>query len=252
MKPTLYSTDVENTFKDRDEPVSISIDTLQCSPYSGKKILVQLEPPGVKNLIDDIIQFHNHYDLILAWHPKILEKCSNAKKFIYGTTWIDLKTFKAEKKNQVSFITSSKDFTDGHHLRQLIYSMLQGYKIDGFEVLTYRSPPQVPSKAPFFENAKFSIVVENEMYPNWITEKLIDCFVTKTVPLYWGASNVGDFFNEDGVFKFTTLNELKLLLNMMIEDGIYETLLFAIEDNYNRALEFLDFHKRVDAEIDLL
>ena len=39
----------------------------------------------------------------------------------------------------------------------------------------------------------FSVIVKNERLPNYLTEKLIDCIVSKSIPLYFGYPNVGDY-----------------------------------------------------------
>jgi hypothetical protein len=28
---------------------------------------------------------------------------------------------------------------------------------------------------------------------NWVTEKIVDCVITGTVPIYWGAPNIGEY-----------------------------------------------------------
>jgi hypothetical protein len=45
----------------------------------------------------------------------------------------------------------------------------------------------------------FSFAIENCRQPYYMTEKLIDCFITGTVPIYWGADYAIDFFNPDGM-----------------------------------------------------
>ena len=52
---------------------------------------------------------------------------------------------------------------------------------------------------------QYSIVMENGRYPNWITEKLIDCLLSRTIPIYWGAPNVGEYFDRDGILTFDNI-----------------------------------------------
>lgn len=251
-KPQLYGADFTNKFKERTKSVSISVDSLQLDPHASFKVFLQLEPPSVKNLIDAVVENQDSFDLILAWHPTILEKCSNAKKFIFGTCWIDLDNYQSEKKDEISFLTSSKDWTDGHQLRQVIYHYLKNKKqINEFSVKSIQTPPRIPNKNEIFENAKFSIVVENESLPNWITEKLIDCFATKTVPIYWGCSNLGEYFDTEGVLQFSSFEELVMLINTL-DSQAYEDRSSAIEHNYKESFKYHDLFARVDAELDLV
>ena len=41
----------------------------------------------------------------------------------------------------------------------------------------------------------YSIAIESTQEKNYISEKLIDCLITKTIPVYWGCSNASDFFD---------------------------------------------------------
>jgi hypothetical protein len=45
----------------------------------------------------------------------------------------------------------------------------------------------------------FHIAVENNIDDYYFTEKLLDCFRTYTVPIYWGTSRVLDIFDKDGI-----------------------------------------------------
>lgn len=231
------------------EDVSLSFDTMQYSPTSKIKVLVQVEPPELRNLKEVIINNSSKFDLILAWDKDILNSCPNSKKFIFGTCWIDFKTFKEKKQNEISFITSYKRQTKGHQLRhQLLEKYSNTDNINGFFFRKISSPPRIENKNILFENAKFHIVIENTSKDNLITEKLIDCFATKTIPIYWGCPNIGEFFNEKGIIKFNTLEELDLILNKLTPE-YYEELSDVLEENYQKSKEYYDFHKRVEKEI---
>jgi hypothetical protein len=41
----------------------------------------------------------------------------------------------------------------------------------------------------------YSVAIESTDEQNYISEKLIDCLITKTIPVYWGCPNVSDFFD---------------------------------------------------------
>ena len=157
------------------------------------------------------------------------------QKFIFGCCWIEWDTFKPNKKKVVSFNTSDKGWAPGHKLRQQIWDGLEDAEdLNGFEIVKHRSPPRTPNKNYLFETAKYHIVVENERRNNWITEKTIDCFASKTIPIFWGAPNIGEYFNTDGIIIFNTIEELKDIL----------------EENYERSKEYWDFHARVRKTIE--
>ena len=41
----------------------------------------------------------------------------------------------------------------------------------------------------------YSIAIESSQEINYFTEKLIDCLITKTIPVYWGCPNISEFFD---------------------------------------------------------
>ena len=43
---------------------------------------------------------------------------------------------------------------------------------------------------------EYSIAMENSQQKNYFTEKLADVYLSWTVPLYWGAPNISDYFPE--------------------------------------------------------
>jgi hypothetical protein len=225
--------------------VSISYDTLSYDPSAKYKILVQIEPPEILNLTDSIINNSHNFDLILSWDNNILTNCNNSKKFIFGSSWINEDKFISNKSNQISFLTSNKLFGNavGHKLRHEVFDKLSDTYND-FTTLKLMTPPRIEDKSIMFTEAKYSIIIENVSSPNWITEKLIDCLITKTIPLYWGCPNIGEYFNESGILTFTTFDELLILLNNLTV-GHYESLVDVVNDNYIKSLEYVDFHSRV-------
>ena len=47
----------------------------------------------------------------------------------------------------------------------------------------------------FYRRGKFAITMENNDKPYYITEKLVNGIRADVIPVYWGTSHVGDFFN---------------------------------------------------------
>ena len=123
------------------------------------------------------------------------------------------------------------------------------YNVNNFNGVT--TPPRIESKNILFENAKYHVVIENTSRPNWITEKLIDSLATKTIPIYWGCPNVGDFFNEEGILTFNNMDELNTVLNSITPE-FYDEMKDVIEENYEKSKEYYNFHERVEREVNTL
>ena len=79
----------------------------------------------------------------------------------------------------------------------------------------------------------FHIAIENTSIKDYFSEKLLDCFQSKTVPIYYGCTNIGDYFNTDGMFIVNSVEQIIGVCNRLTEDT-YKAMLPAVEDNYNR------------------
>lgn len=56
-------------------------------------------------------------------------------------------------------------------------------------------PKGVADKLSFLKDYKFSLAIENVSHEGYCTEKLIESFAAGTVPIYWGAPDIAEYFN---------------------------------------------------------
>ena len=84
---------------------------------------------------------------------------------------------------------------------------------------------------------KFSIAIENGIHDNYFTEKILDCFLTGTIPIYRGPKNIGDFFDINGIITFETVDELINIVNTLT-DNEYQNRIKSIENNFGLAKKF--------------
>lgn len=98
MKPKVFSSSTTGTMelfksglRDREQTMSITFDDgFNFDDTSDFRVYMQIEPPEVVNCLGILIERHNHYDLILAWHENVLKACPNAVLFPQALcTWID-------------------------------------------------------------------------------------------------------------------------------------------------------------------
>jgi alpha(1,3/1,4) fucosyltransferase len=64
----------------------------------------------------------------------------------------------------------------------------------------YRGPAK--SKAETLGQYTFALCFENSILKGWITEKLFDCFLAGTVPIYWGAPDIENYVPEECFIDF--------------------------------------------------
>jgi len=97
----------------------------------------------------------------------------------------------------------------------------------------------------------FSITIENSKEDYMFTEKLIDCFLTGTIPIYYGCPSIGKFFNIDGIIVINTLDDLTNILPTL-NDDLYNKIKPYIEDNYNKAQQYKTFIINEKAILDII
>lgn len=248
-------------FAEQELPVSISVDEFDFSDASPYRVFVQLEPNDIVPTEQRLIDNHTFYNLIITWNQRVLDGCpDNTVKYIFGTCrWaIDPKDHcdVSKKRFAASYLTSSKTMCAGHHFRYAVYDSLPA-NIGDLEITKYMSncggkhpdiKPVLECKRPLLYPYMFTIVMENGRYNNWCTEKIVDALVSRTVPLYWGAPNVGDIFNKEGIITFESKEDLITKLGKLTPED-YTSRLEAIEDNLHRAMKLADVHSRINDTI---
>jgi len=81
----------------------------------------------------------------------------------------------------------------------------------------------------------FSIVIENDQYDDYFTEKITDCFATGTIPVYYGTKNIGNYFNTDGIIEIPNdENLVDFIITNRLNKDLYYSKMDAIEDNLER------------------
>tara|TARA_R100001510_G_scaffold2527_1_gene1936 strand:+ start:130 stop:933 length:804 start_codon:yes stop_codon:yes gene_type:complete len=224
---------------DFEKKVSISIDNLDHDQSADYKILFLAEPLAILPTVSEgALRCAYKFDKIYTFCQSFIERYPNAELFEWGSSWLDFKDLKINKMNNVSFVTSNKNQTKGHKLRNEIFDYLKEVDIsNGLQFYSHKSPPFHDRRNDFFESSKFHIAVENSKQKNYFTEKIIDCFASKTVPIYFGCPNIGDWFNMDGIITFNDLDELKTIVSKLDKD-CYNVRQKAIERNYEIAKQF--------------
>lgn len=261
-----YWFDKSQVLKGIPQPCYITVDSINDYKPDMINVYVQVEPRAIcGNTKQYLIQNYHKYHTIFTYDEDVLKHCPNALFYVYGTLWIPEIYYKnidiSKKTFKISTLAGSKDMgASGHKFRKTIHHNQD--KLKDFPIIFYRSNVQLPhlpdynnnpllptdpeyrlSKFPLFETFQFSIVIENSRQTNYFTEKLTDCLITKTIPIYYGCPNIGDFFDISGwiIIENDSVEELKEKLNILNED-YYDKYLDVIEKNYNTTLYYKDVY----------
>jgi len=92
----------------------------------------------------------------------------------------------------------------------------------------------------------FNLCFENDLYPGYVTEKILEAWIAKTVPLYWGHDE-DKILNPDALVNLKDFNSLEDFVVFVSElysdkDRMVEMIsqpLFKNQFNYNEIVNFL-------------
>jgi hypothetical protein len=200
----------------------------------------------------DYMLFEQHkglekkFDAIFTHSASLLDKYSNAVFVPAGGVWygtplhggiLDRERYKLKKKN-ISVVSSEKIMCELHRFRiDIARYYKNSSQVDTFG--TFAGGPYIKI-SDSLDEYRYSIIVENDISYYRFTEKILNCFASMTIPVYIGASKIGDFFNIDGIIQVHKLDidYIDKLLSSCNEKD-YLSRLTAILDNFNRVNDFL-------------
>lgn len=134
-----------------------------------------------------------------------------------GQTWFVEKSFDeliampaVTKEKRISVLCSDKQFTPGHKQRYQFVRQLKQHFGDQLEWFG-RGVQDFKDKWDVLAPYEFSIAIENSVYPHYLSEKISDCFLAYTVPLYFGAPNVSKYFDPQSYIQIDLYNIQKTI-----------------------------------------
>lgn len=147
------------------------------------------------------LEFFHQFDRVFTFwdapsFPQIVHE-QTALPWYVGRNFDELEALtleqcRSQKRDAVSWITSSATHKDGHKVRMTLkdYLIAQRFPFDLFG----RGFTPIDDKFDALFPYKYSIAIENHACPHYWTEKIADCFLSWTVPIYSGPQNILDYF----------------------------------------------------------
>tara|TARA_Y100000114_G_scaffold152512_1_gene170904 strand:- start:1279 stop:2097 length:819 start_codon:yes stop_codon:yes gene_type:complete len=195
-------------------------------------------------IISDTVQFiKDNLELVMSHYKKIFT-CDYSLVSLHdriefcppGSNMPWVTDEPKDKTNLVSIISSGKNTTDGHKLRNKCVEYCLNNP--GFDVYGRAFNP-IERKDEALLPYMFSIVYENCCCDKYYTEKITDCFASKTIPIYWGTNLIKEDFNEDGIIFVDNLPKT------ILSAELYHSKIDSVNENYDRV-------KKLEAADDLV
>jgi hypothetical protein len=185
-----------------------------------------LNQPIIDDVKNKLNQYMSCYEMIFTWSEELVNLHDRIKWIPgYGSYIKNPQIYSKDKL--VSIICSMQNWLPGHQDRLAMVEQLSPYA-PWFG--KGRGDMEIKFKEEGLADYMFSVAIEN--MDNWFTEKLLDCFLTGTVPIFYGTSNIGKWFNLDGIIILKDEFDIESLTEEM-----YYSKMDAIKDNYERALK---------------
>jgi hypothetical protein len=159
--------------------------------------------------------FTEQFSHLITNQPQIIhpQKCN----IHTGAPWFVNKSYDELVKIQevlktklISIVTSDKLITDGHKLRFDFAHRLKDYFKDEIDLFG-RGIVDFDDKWDVLAPYKYNICIENGEHQDYFTEKLNDCYLAYTFPIYHGCPNITDYYTKDSLYQIN-INDFELSL----------------------------------------
>jgi hypothetical protein len=165
---------------------------------NGRTLLVLNEPEYVRSYAPEYLR---QFDWIATWRDDI--PASNViRAYCMDGWWLKrtydhLKNDRIEKSGLISVVSSDKSSIPEHRRRFAFINRLIGHFKDRLTVYGSLNGNYCHDKYSALAPYQYSIAIEAASFPDYWTEKIADCFLTETMPLYFGCPNITDYFDRN-------------------------------------------------------
>ena len=218
---------------------------VRCAP---ENVWAIMQEPYVSGVFQWMVEGHQQFRNVFTHHPgrnvykKKYIRSQPALPWHVDATYDELKNSAIpDKRNTVSWVTSNLTSFPGHKLRMEFLANLQSSEV----------PADVYGKGiKYIENKwdalapyRYSLAIENSSGPDYWTEKIADCFLSWTVPIYYGCTNLEDYFPESSFIRIDINQPEKALniINAALANDDWQARVSALKEARNLVLERYQF-----------
>jgi hypothetical protein len=212
---------------------------------SCKVTLLMLEPWAIQSRYYRMLWLLRYkFDSILCRYQRLCCRYTNIHHFEAVESWVDINVFSPcyVKPKICSIIASAKNDLPGHQLRHHIIERIraQNLPVD----IMGRGYVPFDNKEDGLLPYHYSVVIENVQDNDYYSEKLLDCILCGTVPIFWGAPNIADYFDPRGMIIcnnsdaiITAVDSLSAIIPFEVKE--------VMELNRQKAMLLVDLNGRI-------
>ena len=195
------------------------------------------EPMVIQKRLYHAIRFiASRFQYVFTHSTELLAQLPNARFVAHGGTFLDVVDRPLPNKTKrVAIIASAKRDTAGQRLRHQLVDWASEHVPD-LDALGLGYKP-LDDKADGHDPYFFSVVIENDQEAGYFTEKIVDSFLCRSLPIYCGAPDIDHFFDPRGMIVCRSEQEARHAIRTLTVEE-YEKRLEYLEANRVRALQF--------------
>jgi hypothetical protein len=231
-------------------------ETVNCP--KDRIILITPEPYSIQYYPSRFVSQFSH---VITNQNQI--KHNNINILHTGTPWfvnksydelIDLNEKSVEKTKKISIITSNKLVTDGHKKRFEFAMKLKKYFNDEIDLFG-RGINDFDDKWDVLAPYKYNICIENSKQDDYFTEKINDCFLSFTFPIYYGCNNLKKYYSPTSFKEIDIDNydfSLRTIENILNDKFHYNEHLNSIKESRYKCLNNYNIFPIISSFLDQL
>ena len=176
----------------------------------SKNIWALMQEPYVKGFTDWMVEGHNYFYKVYTNHIPF----KNSKYIVShpAVPWHVNRSFDQlsvmdipNKSKTISWIVGNARDLPGHYQRLSFLKFIQDKSPVDIDLFG-RAVRVIDDKWDGLVSYKYSLVIENSCSTDYWTEKLADCFLTWTIPFYYGCTNLEEYFPQESFIR-VNINE---------------------------------------------
>ena len=227
---------------------------VRCSPDN---IWALMQEPYVRDVFDWMVEGHGQYAHVFTHYPpknnrpNKYVRCQPALPWHVNRSYDELKAQAVPaKQKDVSWITSNLTVFPGHKTRMdfLEYLRSRNASIDVYGKGINFIVDKWDGLAPY----RYSLAIENSSGPDYWTEKIADCFLSWTVPIYYGCANLEAYFPQESFIRIdiTRPDEAwEIIVDALTYDN-WEARVPALEEARNLVLDRYQFFPHMQSLVE--
>jgi len=222
----------------------------------SENIWMLVQEPYMAGLTDWVMEKHGAFGRVYTHRPanasSKYHQSQTALRWHVGKTYDQLKAMAVppEKTKQLSAIIGGARDLPGHRQR---FNFVQTLRKSALSLELFgKEVNPIDNKSDALEPYFYSLAIENNSNPDMWTEKLADCFLSWTVPFYYGCTNLNNYFPADSYIQIDIADPAGSiqLIRETLSSPAWESRLNALREARTLILEKYQFFPFIAGEIE--